>query len=101
MKVPQVHDLFERFANLKNVLYNNNAIIHYNIELVTSRSCTSVYHFCSLKISWRKFQYINGWKIESHMYTNTCHYWIGKVSKHQIVHCQTQLTIFKFTQTKV
>jgi len=51
MKVPQVHDLFERFANLKNVLYNNNAIIHYNIELVTSRSCTSVYHFCSLKIS--------------------------------------------------
>jgi len=51
MKLPQVHDLFERFANLKNVLYNKNAIIHINIEIVTSRNCTLMYHFCSLKIS--------------------------------------------------
>jgi len=45
MKIPQVHDLLKWFANLRNVLYNKYAIIHYNFELVSSRSCASVYHF--------------------------------------------------------
>jgi hypothetical protein len=44
MKVPQVHDVLKCFANLRNVLKNKYVIIQYNIELVSSRSCTLMYH---------------------------------------------------------
>jgi hypothetical protein len=44
MKVPQVHDSFESFTNLRNLLNTiKYAIIHYNIELINYRSFILVY----------------------------------------------------------
>ncbi len=47
MKVSQIHDLhnqLENFVNLKYILYNKICHYNYNIELISLKICTSMYH---------------------------------------------------------